>query len=1122
MKPALILLIFTSILTAAEHRGTVKSAGLPIPGVSVTATQPDRKVVAATDEAGQFVLEDLASGPWVVEVEIFGFDKQRREVFVGAAPVALDFDLKLTRAVAARPAEPAKRVVNGSNGFQQLAVNQTVQNEVLAALSAPVVADSQQQMALNENANESFLVTGSLSRGLQAPAQDEPFGGMPGGGFGPPMPGGPGMPGGPPGEGQQGPTPSIMGRMGGPGGPGGGGPPGGFSGRGGPGGGPGMGGPGGGRGMGGGPPGGGPGGRGGRDGRRPGQPPEWAGRPGTTRFGNRSSRGRESIRGGASFSLRNSALDARSYSLTGQTVPKPSYAQSRFSAMAGGPLRIPKLIQDDKTFFFANYSGSRSRNPYNGVATLPSPLERQGDFSQSISRGPVSLYDPTTRLPLAGNVIPLSRINLAAAGLLAYMPLPNQPGKVQNYQFLASSPQNSDSLGLRLSRSFARRDRLAVGYNLQQRNGESVQLYGFRDSSNGRGQNMDISWTHNIRQGLINTLRGAFSRNRGDTSPFFAYGRNVAAELGITGTSSNPVSFGPPNLSFTNFGGLTDASAVRNRSQAASLNEGLLLARGKHSLRFGGEYRRTLSNSFTDQNGRGTFLFSGLATSALDASGQPVAATGFDFADYLLGLPQSSSVRTGSADVYFRGAAFNWYAQDDFRMRPNLSFNLGLRYEFLVPLQEKFGRMANLDIAPGFTGVAVVTPGAIGPYTGEFPAGLVDPDRNNLAPRIGIAWKPFPKRPFQVRAGWGVYFNGSVYNQAASRLAQQPPFAKTSSLVTSTARPLTLQNGFPTGPATQITNTYAVDRGYRAGYAQTWNLSLQQDLPASFVVEAGYLGTKGTRLDVQRMPNRAAPGSPLDSEQRRQIGNATGFTFDSSEGNSIYHALQLRATRRFRRGISANAMYTFSKSIDNVSTFGGGGTVVAQNDKDLHAERGLSSFDQRHTFNLFYMLTSPVGEGSRGVQIHGFAGRLLAGWSLSGGLTARSGSPFTAMVLGNQANSGGTGAVGSGRADATGLPVSGGPGFFNLLAFTVPGAGRFGNAARNTIPGLGQVSMNGSFGRGFRIDERRHLDLRMESNNFLNRVSFTRVGATVNASNYGLATAAAGMRTVTLNLRLRF
>ncbi len=1109
MKSAPILLLLASILTAAEYRGTVKSTGLPIPGASVTAALGDRKVAVVTDEGGKFVFEDLTAGTWVFEVEIFGFDKQRREVALGAVPAALDFDLKLTRAAAAQAAEPVRRG-QGSAAFQQLGVNQTAQNEVLAALNAPAPADA--PTATSENANESFLVTGSLSRGLQAPSQEEGFGGMRSGEFGPGMPGAPGMQGGPPGEGSQGPVPSIMGRMGGPGGPGGGGPPGGFSGRGGPGG------PGGGRSMGGSM-----GGRGGFDSRRGGgDRPGWQGRPGTTTFGNRSSRGREGIRGGASFSLRNSALDARPYSLTGQTLPKPSYAQSRFSLMAGGQLRIPKLIQDDKTFFFVSYFGTRSRNPYDNVATLASPLERQGDFSQSFSRGPVSIFDPTSNQPFPGNRIPLARINPAASGLTAFMPLPNLPGTVQNYQILTSAPQNSDNFGVRLNRNFSRRDRFALGYNLQRRSGQAVQLFGFRDTSSGRGQNADLSWTHNIRQGLINTLRGTFSRNRSDMLPFFAYGPNVAAQLGIAGTSSNPVSYGPPNLSFTNFGGLTDASANLGSNQSASVSEGILMVKGKHSLHFGGDYRRTLSNSLTDQNGRGTFLFSGLATSALDERGQPLAGTGFDFADFLLGLPQSSSVRLGSNDVYFRGAAINWHAQDDFRVRPNLSLNLGLRYEYLTPLHEKYGRMANLDIAPGFTGVAVVTPGASGPYSGTFPDGLVDPDRNNLAPRIGLAWKPFPKRPFQVRAGWGVYFNGSVYNQAASRLAQQPPFAKTASLVTSLARPLTLQNGFASAPSTQITNTYAVDRGYRAGYAQTWSFSLQHDLPAAMVVEAGYLGTKGTRLDVQRLPNRAAPGSPLTAEERRQIGNATGFTFDSSEGNSIYHALQLRATRRFRRGVSLNAMYTFAKSIDNVSSFGGGGAVVAQNDKDLRAERGLSSFDQRHTFSLFYMLTSPVGEGSSRVQVHSVAGHLMAGWSLTGGLTARSGSPFTATVLGNRADSGGTGAVGSGRADATGLPVDTGLGFFNPLAFTLPPAGRFGNASRNSIPGPGTLSMNASFGRGFRLGERRRVDLRVESNNFLNRVSFTRIGTTVNASNYGLATAAAGMRTVILNLRLRF
>jgi hypothetical protein len=231
----------------------------------------------------------------------------------------------------------------------------------------------------------------------------------------------------------------------------------------------------------------------------------------------------------------------------------------------------------------------------------------------------------------------------------------------------------------------------------------------------------------------------------------------------------------------------------------------------------------------------------------------------------------------------------------------------------------------------------------------------------------------------------------------------------------------------------------------------------------------------------------------------------------------------MRLSRRFRRGLSANALYTFSKSIDNASTFGGGGAVVAQNDKDLRAERGLSSFDQRHTLSVFYMLSSPASGSSSRLAAHGFTGHLLKDWTLSGGVTARSGSPFTATVLGNLSDSGGTGAVGSGRADATGLPVSLSGSFFNPAAFTLPPSGRFGNVGRNTIPGPGSVTVNMAVGRSFRLDESRHsLELRMESTNTLNSVNITRIGTTVNASNYGLPLSTGPMRTMQASLRLRF
>jgi hypothetical protein len=363
-----------------------------------------------------------------------------------------------------------------------------------------------------------------------------------------------------------------------------------------------------------------------------------------------------------------------------------------------------------------------------------------------------------------------------------------------------------------------------------------------------------------------------------------------------------------------------------------------------------------------------------------------------------------------------------------------------------------------------------------------------------------------------------------VYNQAATLMAQQPPFANSSTFQTSLANPLTLQNGFTGSSTTEITNTYAVDRNYKVGYAQTWNFSVQRDLPLSMVAELGYLGTKGTRLDIQGIPNRSAPGSPLTAEQRRQIGNAVGFTFDSSNGDSIYHAAQVRLSRRSRRGIAGNLLYTFSKSIDNASTFGGGGNVVAQDANNLRAERGLSSFDHRHTLRMSYVISSPGSGTTSSVAAKGWHGKLIRNWTLSGAITAQTGSPFTATVLGNRSDAGGTGAVGSSRAEATGLPVEAGTGLFNLLAFMLPPSGQFGNAGRNTIPGPFSFTTDISLGRNFPLGEsRRSLDLRMDSTNALNIMNVTaRIGTTVNASNYGLPLATGSMRTMQATLRFRF
>lgn len=1151
-------LLCISIGTLASlhaQTGVVRANGVPVPGATVKATSGDKTLVTITDGQGQYKLDGVTNGTWAFEVEMFRFETARKDVqFTGASSLEWNLTLKQLNAPAppvqaqsqpaparSRPSGPEGQTApqlarrgppngapagqprgpqagqqRGRPGNQQASApteltNQIEGQDIGGAAAQPEIPSGVQ----SESANEAFLLNGTLSRGLQQ------VGGDPGGDFGPGFGRGPGgfgdNPGGQDGNGPGGQAPGFAGG----GGPGGG--PGGFGG-----GGPGGGGFGGGGfgGRGGGGPGGGFGGPRGPGGNRPGQQARGRDRTDFGAQGNRRNRGQQGIHGMVNVVLHNSVFDARPFAVNGQEVAKPSYAQERYSVQIGGPLMFPKLFRFDKTTFNFNYTGNRSDNLRTQIGTVPTLLERSGDFSLSNR----IVYDPMTHAPFPGGRIPDGTINPIALGLLNYFPKPNQTGScsastfggcsAQNFQFTTVVPNNSQSVGLRLGQSVGQKDRLALNFQYQNRSSVTPQIFGFLDSGNGSGYNTSLNWIHIFAPRIFNMASVSFNRNRNDTLPFFANGSDVAAALGILGTSSNPLNFGPPNLSFTNFAGLTDGSASFTRIQTFGLNEVFTWIHGKHTLSSGALFQRNQNNVKTDSNGRGSFSFSGLATSGFDAKGQPLAATGYDLADFLLGLPNSDSIRFGDTTTYFRSTNYSFFGQDDWRMKPNFSVNFGLRYEYYGVPYELYGREANLDIARYFTAVAQVIPGQVGPYTGEYPAGLVNPDRNNFAPRLGIAWRPWPKGKMVVRAGYGLYYNGAAYNGFARNLSAQPPFANTNSVITSSAALLTLATGFTiTPPGKTITNSFAVDRFYRLPYAQTWNASIQQELPHRLVLQVSYLATKGTRLDTLRLPNRAAPGSPLTSEERRQIGNATGFTFETSDADSIYHSGRVSLIRRFNRGASFNIDYVFAKSIDDAATFGGG---LAQNDQDIRAERSLSNFDHRHVLNANYLITSPFGHNSRWLSHRVLATKLLEDWTLNGGIHAQTGSPFSPRVAGNLSDSAGTGANGTTRPDATGQPINGGAGFFNTAAFILPLAGQFGDAGRNTIPGPSSVTLNASFGRGFGLGERRNLEFRFDANNILNHVNISSFGTTLNSTNYGLPLAAGAMRSMSVTMRFRF
>lgn len=828
-------------------------------------------------------------------------------------------------------------------------------------------------------------------------------------------------------------------------------------------------------------------------------------------------------------------MNAKPFSLNGLDIPQAAYAQSRFSFILNGPLLKFKPFKDTKTNFFITYFGTRARNPNLFTETVPTAAERMGDFSQATqslgttaTNVPVQIYNPfsATRTQFPNNVIPPSMLNGAALTLLRFFPLPNEPGTANNYQNETTSASNTDNLGVRVQRNLTSEDRLFVNFQYQRRDGTTAQPFGYADTTSGYGLNSQVQWTRNISQQAISTLGIRLNRNYARITPYFSTVPNVESALNLPGASTNPLDAGPPTLTFTNFASLSDSNPTLTRTQTLNPSEAISILKGVHSISLGGGYTRSDTASRTDPNARGTFSFTGQATSLLNAGGTTQTATGYDLADFLLGFPQSTSIDYSGQDHYFVRNQFYLYAQDEWKPKANLTLILGVRYDFFSPLHEKYGHLSNLDIAPDFTNVAVVTPSTPGPYTGAFPTGLINPDWNNFSPRLALAYKLPYKKSTLFRAGYGIYYNGQAYIQFGNLLSNQSAAGAVTesvntSLVPGTLVPtLMIGQGFNVVTPGEITQTFAVARNYRTPYAGTWNANIQRDLGGGFFVEVGYLATKGTGLDVRIVPNQPPPGSVV---QRTQLGNALAFTYDESVGNSIFESGHLRVMRRFNHGLSINAFYQYGKSIDDSSTFGGAGNTTAQNWQDIEAERGLSSFDIRHQFIGSFVYASPVGAASSRIASDSKLGRLLSNWQLSGSVTAQTGTPLTARALGNTSQLAQTGGTGSERAEATGQPIESSTGFFNLNAFTAPASGTYGDAGRNTIPGPGLFNLNLAFARSFPLGERRRsVEFRFESNNVLNHVNYTNLYTVVNAVNYGLPSAAGAMRTLDVVMRLRF
>jgi hypothetical protein len=861
-----------------------------------------------------------------------------------------------------------------------------------------------------------------------------------------------------------------------------------------------------------------------------------AGRGGGRGGGNLLVPGRSNrIQGSANYTFGGSALDAAPYPLRANTLTDPDYTRQQFGASIGGALRIPGVYDGSRSTFFLDYSGGRNANLYEQYATVPSEAIRQGDFS-GIGVSPI---DPATGAPFADGRIPGDRLDPSSLALLQYIPLPNLPGNTQNYRRVDTSSNVTDNISLRVTHNFGsaaagRRGGGGGGRGggFQGRGAGAAGGRGFAGALNAQvqyrrngsdqlnvfpllgGVNQGDSWSVPVTLNLlhnrtIHNVQVNATRSYSNARNHFAYVSDVAGDAGIGGVATDPSEWGLPNLSFSSLTGVRDVAPSRRSDSRFQLSYSMTRPFDRHSFRAGGDFRFDSSSGLTNNDARGTLMFTGLYS-----AGGPVRSYGLDFADFLLGMPQQATVQY-TDEVVLKGRAFNLFVQDDWRWRGNLTLNLGARYEAVRPYTEENGQMVNLDVAPDFTGAVPVMSGESGIYTGAFPAALVYGDYNNIAPRVGLAWRMSPRTV--VRGGYSIGFNNGAYSSIARQLTAQPPFAVTNTALGSASESLTMSDPFANVAPDATTNNFGIDKNYKLGVIHTWNVDMDRNLLRGWQLGGGYTATKGALLDLLRAPNRDPLGLRIEGVQP--------FIWQSSEGSSLLHAGTVRLRRQQSRGIAGQINYTIARSMDDASSIGGGARVVAQNDRDLEAEWGRSSFDQLHQFSGNLSVELPFGANRQWLNQGGPWAAVLTDWTLSASFTAASGNPFTARILG-AASDVARGTYGTLRADYDGDPISiDDPDllqFFNTSAFALPPPGRFGSAARNTIVGPANTQFDASIGRDVRLTNNQTISIRVQGTNLFNSVRFGGIDTTVNSPTFGQVVSIRPMRSVGLNVRFRF
>jgi hypothetical protein len=889
--------------------------------------------------------------------------------------------------------------------------------------------------------------------------------------------------------------------------------------------------------------------------------------------------GSNSFHGVAYEYLRNRVFDANDFFSNRLGRGKPQRVQNQFGGNLGGP------IIRDRAFFFFDYEGTRIRQGVLRIATVPLAIEKGGNFSANLgseilvggqkvpilnpngtpsgqfvrqgqlfdprtqvanplfnSAQPVSVFNPQfIRQPFTGNII--TNVDPTAAKLAALYPGPTLSGRANNFARTPSLADDQDRLITRIdyrinSRNdvfgryaFTKRNRFVPGFFGGIPDGTDTSAWGDSDI---KSHSVTIGWNRIISSTIVNQFRFGYSRSTADTvqEPF---GQGTTSDF-VPGVPNNAeVQGGLPAILISGFSprlGSPDFLPKFQHSEQFQYTDTVSWTKGLHVIRFGTDVMLPLKLNYLDvPNTRGRLTYDGSFTQF--AGG--LSGTGNALADFLVGTARNAALSNLNI-VNQRRFMYAFFGQDDWKVRRDLTLNLGLRYDVGSPAYEVNNRLTNFDPvaarnattnAQAIASLRIASDGSLASRA------LVNPDRTNFAPRIGFAYSPTDR--WVVRGGYGIYYNLLDRMGSEDQLSLNPPFLVNFNFTSNTITPVaTFTTGFPTNtldPATVVLTQVqlrAANSNASTSYIQQYSIGVQRELANDWLAEIAYVGSKGTHLYTLRDLNQPLPGQTSLSRAQRFPYPAFGLIeYRDDNGVSNYNSMELTLDKRFRAGYTIRAAYTYSKSLDNSFEHltSGGSNSFPQNARDIHSWYGLSDFDVRHRFVANGILELPFGRGRKYFQ-NGIGAKALGGWELSGDLNLRSGKPFTVTQSGDPLS---LGSLSTTLPDLISDPNVSNPTidrWFNPAAFQLLTAtsNRFGSEGRNVLIGPGFATLDFSIHRRFDLGaENRYLDFRWEVFNALNRANFGLPNRTINSSNVGTITTLAGdPRVMQFALRLNF